>query len=697
MTNDRNYVFEQPDTSMGRKTRFLPIGVSYLSVRKKTMIKKITDLHYLFGGSIRRFAYLVLSFFITGLSLYSQSVVQRNYLSNALLKSGFEITAPVIEKWRADNKRIYVERFRSLPQPVKQSILNKADAVLDFDWPALPASSFLEFKITGNRTGYERKQLIRRDNLYLLVIGWLISQDKKYLEPIANGLWATMEESTWEIPAIVELQRIGKDLPDPSEEIVGLVNAETAVNIAMIRFLLADELDRFSPVINKRIDYELQKRIINPYLTRNDYWWMGFRGNSVNNWNAWINTNILHTALLAINNVDTLSLLMQKVFKSTDYFINQYPADGGCDEGPSYWNEAGGKLIRLLCLSRDVSGGKLTWAKEELLHNMGSYIHKMHIGGTWFVNFADAVPKSIPNPESVFKYGELFNDDTLRDFAAFLFHQSGNKLPLNTVVGFVQAVSVFNELNTLPQQAPLPGKVWLPDLQVAALRSEGGSKRGLFLAVQGGHNGESHNHNDVGNFILYQNGHPVIVDAGVGTYNAQTFSASRYELWNMQSQWHNCPTINGVMQQEGKEFRASGFSLQANAKNPLIKLDIADAYPHEAGVRKWERSFEMIAGKMILKETYQLEKRSGETSIHFLSACHPREEKGGVISFLDSAGQKIMVLKYDAAVMTPVINGKKLDDPKMIAGWGTSLYRISFALKNTSVRSSHRFEFVGIE
>ena len=43
------------------------------------------------------------------------------------------------------------------------------------------------------------------------------------------------------------------------------------------------------------------------------------------------------------------------------------------------------------------------------------------------------------------------------------------------------------------------------------------SSDGFYVAAQGGHNAESHNHNDVGNFIVFLNGKPVIVDVGVET------------------------------------------------------------------------------------------------------------------------------------------------------------------------------------
>jgi hypothetical protein len=74
-----------------------------------------------------------------------------------------------------------------------------------------------------------------------------------------------------------------------------------------------------------------------------------------------------------------------------------------------------------------------------------------------------------------------------------------------------------------------------------AAREKGGSIEGLYVAAKGGYNDESHNQNDAGHFIVYSDGQPPIIDVGVETYSTKTFSASRYDIWTMQSGYHNLP------------------------------------------------------------------------------------------------------------------------------------------------------------
>jgi len=643
-----------------------------------------------------RFLLLLLCFTVSGKTGMGQPLAQqRGYLSSALKSSGFQLSQNDLSDWKTKQKQRYLIKIGELPDSVKASIIGKADKALLFDWPPLQASLYLDYKRSGNRTRYEQKLNERRDNLNSLVIGELVSRNKKYLQQIVNGLWTTLEESTWEIPAIIGLQKLGTDLPDPSEPIIGLVSAETAGTIAAIQYMLHDQLDDWSPVINKRIDYELHKRIIDPYLARNDLWWMGFKGQAVNNWNAWINTNIFQVSLLSETNPEKLRLLIDKIFSSADHFIDQYPDDGGCDEGPAYWSIAGGKLISLLRMAGSVSGGKLSWASNQLLHRMGSYICKMHIAEDYFVNFADATSRTIPNSASVYTFGKLFNDDSLQQFGAWLFALNKKEVPVTNITDFLATVDVFDQLTTLPPKAPLPASSFLPQLQVMTARSVPGSSSGLFLAVQGGNNGESHNHNDVGNFIIYAGGKPVIIDAGVGTYTAQTFSSKRYELWNMQSQWHNCPVINGVQQKDGKQFRAANVSFEKKGDQVIAGMDLSGAYPSDALVRKWERKFmlDQRRDRITASDSYSFEKRTGRTTMNFLSSCEIRTTGKGTIIFYQPDSRPALVLNYSPATMTPLIEEKIMDDEKLIHSWGKKIYRLSLTIDDNLLKGESRFVF----
>lgn len=619
---------------------------------------------------------------------------QRNILSKAFTQKELQNKLSNIAAWRLAQKNNYLQKVAALPDSVKARLVKEGDKGLKYDWPALPASLYLDYKITGTRYNFERKNNERRKVLNELAVAAIITKDKKYIPQIANGIWTLCEQSTWVLPAHIVVQKEKTGLPDPYEVVIDLGSGTAAAQLSMIQFMLRDELDAYSKGIGKRVFAELNKRIFQPYISRNDFWWMGFTGQPVNNWNPWVNTNVLMTALYSDLTADSVGLIIGKTVKSTDVFVNQYPDDGGCDEGPSYWSEAGGKLMRFIHVLNKLTTTSIDWKQQQLIYNMGSYISKVHIGDNNFVNFADAFSKSIPDPESVYSYGALFNDLTLKSFGAYLFGLQKQKLDNGNIIDFLETTSIYDSLTTVPPIAPLPAVSWFGDRQVLTARTKSESTNGLFLAVQGGHNAESHNHNDIGNFILYANNTPVFVDAGVGSYTAQTFSSKRYELWNMQSVWHNCPTINGVMQKEGIQYKATNVLYAKNTSGVSVSMDIALAYPTEAAVKKYERKFDFDQSNNTIQlfENYEMLEWKSPLVQSFLVFIKPTIEKPGQLSFALQDGATV-TFKYDAKLFDIAIEDKLLDDERISGIWGKQLYRIQLVAKGNKKAGKHNFSF----
>ena len=180
------------------------------------------------------------------------------------------------------------------------------------------------------------------------------------------------------------------------------------------------------------------------------------------------------------------------------------------------------------------------------------------------------------------RYGKRIDDEKMMALGAF----SAQKYPEEvaddrSVFRTLSAMFVMPELMGYKGNAPYVRDVWLPDTQIMAARSEEGSRSGLYLAAKGGHNDESHNHNDVGNFIIYKDGQPVIIDAGSGTYTARTFSNQRYDLWNNNSDYHSLPSINNVVQQAGREFEGTNVKYNTSGNTVNFALNLEKAYPPE--------------------------------------------------------------------------------------------------------------------
>ena len=599
-----------------------------------------------------------------------------------------------IRKTKKDNIAILI---KGLSAASKAEIIKSADHATGNPWTVLTFSDFNDFKINGNRVNYENKYFARRNKLNSLIIGELVANDGKYLPEIINGIGLICEESTWALPAHMSLQKAGNGLPDTNDPIIDLFAAQTAMLLSYTKYLLGDELNGYSPLVVKRIDTELHKRVFDPYLTRNDFWWMGFNtGRKMNNWNIFINSNVLGAVLLAEDNPTPRQQTIEKSVKSVDHFLTSYPADGGCDEGPSYWGLAGGALIEYIDLLSSFSGDKLDFSKIELIHQIGSYIYKVHIDKNYYVNFADAAVANAQDAVKIYKFGSLFNDQKLLQFSAYLrkINNGGERLDLGSISGFVSSLEFNSKFNGIKPVAPQLKYVWLKDLEVLTAREKEGAASGLFLAAKGGNNAESHNHNDVGNFIIYKDGTPMIVDAGVGVYTRQTFSSERYKLWYMQSDWHNCPTINGVMQQVGRTYEATSVTSRTNGSVTRLSMNIAPAYPEAAEVNLWNRtlSFDQNKGTIKLIEDYKLKNFKESSSLNFLINGTVTLSNAGTLKLTNPQG-KTMLLSFNPNTFDYEVQIKKIDDARLAGSWSNDLSRIILKLKSKKLQGTHQIEF----
>ncbi|WP_443936773.1 heparinase II/III domain-containing protein [Pedobacter sp. MW01-1-1] len=634
--------------------------------------------------------FILLSFIFTHFLSHAQQKAARNWLSSSYQSVyGTKTAFPNLKEWQTQEREKIFSAVTKISDTEKAAIRAAADNANTYQWPSLPASLYLDYRNTGTRVNYEKILGERRKMLSNLVIGALLENNDKYIPQIVNGLWLTLEESTWVAPAHIVVQKQGADLPSPSYPYIDLYASRTGLLVAEIYNLLSPRIAKYSKVVNERMVYEMNRRIFEPYAKFDTFSWMGTKGNAVNNWNAYCNTNCMQSALLMMKPNDTLNRFTQKLLRSADQFVNQYPEDGGCDEGPSYWDMAGGKIIRLFMLMNQASEGKMNFKDKELLHEMGNYVYKMQIADNSVVNFADAVASYTQNPESVYRFGELFNDPKLKDYAAYLFKQKGEQITIDDVTDFTQTIQIYAELKKEGTKAPFPAVSVLPNLQVFTTRAKEGSTKALFLACKGGNNNESHNHNDIGNFLVYADGKPLLIDAGVGTYTAKTFSNKRYELWNVQSNWHNCPTINGFDQKDGKQYAAKNFNYTKHGKEEVLSMDIAAAYPAQASIKEWERRFVFNPQKdcITIEDQFQLSAIKANNVVNLLSS-QPVEIKNGTLFI----GKSAYALHFNPKVFDVKIEEKQMDDARLQKVWGDKLFSIKLIAKTKELTGQYKIE-----
>lgn len=570
--------------------------------------------------------------------------------------------------WKPFPKGADRQAWTNLPADAKAAVIARGEEALKQPWTALTAALELEFKRDGNRSRFEAAQFARRYKLRDLVLAECLAADGKYLEEIANGIWLTCEETFWGLPAHLGAQHAGVGLADVSEPIIDLFAAETSSLLSWLDYLLGDRLDGVSKLLRPRIYTEVSRRILIPGLERSDFSWMGFGEHRPderppNNWNPWINSNWLASVLLLEPDEKRRARTVTKIMQSLDVFLNGYGDDGGCDEGPAYWTRAGGSLFDCLELLRSASNGAIDIYQRPLIRNMGAYIYRAHIAGDYYLNFGDAPAKaSLPGP-LIFLYGERTGDKDMQTFGANLGFEKPESLE--------RALPALFNLDRIRAQKPaevLLEDVWLPDLQVMATRS--GSA--FYLGAKGGKNARSHGHNDAGNFVLFVKEKPVLVDAGVGTYTAKTFSSHRYDIWTMQSAFHNVPTIGGVMQTASRGAEATDVQYSKTSSGARFSMNLAAAYPPEAQLDSWMRTFDVDRAKRQLKltDSFRLKKSVPQITLTLLTPCQVDVSKPGQLQFENLLQASI------PEYMTARVETIELDDARLKNVWGERLYRV---------------------
>jgi hypothetical protein len=579
-----------------------------------------------------------------------------------------------------------------LPDSMISLLVKNGEDALKEDFPGVPATITLDFLRNGNRTRYENITFGKRNRLWNLILAESIEGKKRFTDAIVDGIWSISEESFWGTTAHLFMQKEGKGLPDVEDPVVDLFAAETAATIAAADYFVGSQLDSVSPLIRRRIYYEVNRRIFMPMQTAR-YEWMGYgdANAKLNNWAPWIMSNYLTAVLLLEKEPSKRLQYVTKAVQITDQYINGIGEDGACEEGPHYWTFGTGCVLDVLDLLNSVSKGSIDIYNEAIIRNMGAYIYRTHINGNYYVDVADSHPEVYPEAVMVWRYGQAVNDTALSSFGAWLYRRGTNNI--NPTFHRSRALYDLNNLKAVVAEQKVYHEnkgAWMPDVQLLTRRLS----NGLFIAAHGGHNGESHNHNDAGDFIVYAGGDPVIIDVGSGTYTAKTFSKDRYSLWFNASAYHNLPAINGEQQGEGSQFAASNVLYKIDRERTVLSMNIEKAYSAGAGLKRWKRMISANNTAVMIADDFEAIKPVTSLTQTFMTVCETDISQLGIIIFTTGNGKKVslqygkewQVTKETIPLVTEEEQGLKVT-------WRNQpITRILMTLK--SLRTRGKFQYV---
>jgi hypothetical protein len=594
----------------------------------------------------------------------------------------------------------------ALPGETLRELRARAEAEFGTPWPVPLAHSYARYFRDGDRAGYEQVVFARQHRLSRAAVLAALTLQPAWIDEVADGTTLLCEQSSWCWPAHDDTQRVhGAVVPTVTDPFLDLGAGEVAAQLAWIDHLLGDQLDRHVPGVRARIRHEVDRRVLNPFAARRDWHWLGLDGD-VHNWSAWIHGNVLVAALRLVEDPARRGGLVDLAVEGLDRYVASLPPDGAIDEGYAYWWNGACRALEALDVLAHATRGALgdTVADGvrgiEALRQTVAFPHRVHLGGDWYLNHADGPARPpVDQPwHALHRAARLFGDHDAQAHAAT--YRRAQRSAANETQGLGRLLRALTDpkwLAAVPGTAPLPRDTWFASTQVLLARPAAGSPAGLTLAIKGGHNGEHHNHNDVGSVVVALGGVPVLVDAGRPTYTAQTFGPDRYSIWTMRSGWHNVPQIRGSEQAPGREYAARDAVVTMDDTRSGLTLDLADAYPR-ADVGGWRRDawLERATGRITIRDSWTLDAPgtpggstapdgpapadppydpAAPTRVALLAAGTVQIGPGRAeIDALHGAGTAVLTWQPAPVPVTTTI--VELDDPLLRGVWGDRLTRI---------------------
>lgn len=400
------------------------------------------------------------------------------------------------------------------------------------DIPACKYTEYVLFDQTGSRTEYEKSYFTRRRALNASALLSLIyPNEEKYYTKLCDVIWAILDEYNWTLPA-----HIG-NFKDNVVDRIDLFAAETGFALSEIDYIFED---RLPALIRSRISAEVDRRIIKSYMSERREWWE----KCTNNWAAVCVGSVGITFMY--QRPDLFFSVYPRIKETLACFLRGFPEDGICLEGFGYWHYGFGFYLCFADMLREFSKNEIDCLSEEKIKEIVKYPQRMYIDGGTTVSFSDGsmsgrwhigilhyLKKRFPGEIRLPDHKYSYTNDNCGRWG----------LHLRAILWFDEELEQDTSKDEYFDYAP--ASQWLIK-----------KSSHYAFAAKGGDNGEPHNHNDLGSFIVAKNGEQILCDPGAGKYSKQYFNKERYTFFKTCSRGHSVPIIDGRYQKDGRDFSA---------------------------------------------------------------------------------------------------------------------------------------------
>ena len=440
------------------------------------------------------------------------------------------------------------------------------------------------------------------------ILSLIYPENEEYYKNLLESVWAYLNDYTWAPLGHYTEQYYGKTPKDFDFGLIDIFAASASFALAEIKSLFRD---RFPRLLIDRITYEIRRRTIEPYLERKFFW-----ESHDNNWTA-VCTGAVGGVLM-YEDPELFFKCQERLHASMECYLASYKNDGMCVEGVGYWSFGFGFFASYALLEREITNGEVDWFKQPKVKEIARFVGKMFLQRNVMATYSDS------GLESKYSVG-------LPHLLKTVYGDEIEKLPIehgtvvhdNTHFNFaLRSFIYYSEANNAKEMAT--------DITYSVENSCYFTKRTpkYGFTVKGGNNGESHNHIDVGSFILARNNKQIICDIGAGMYEPGYHTEQRYTFFNPSAYSHNIPIFDGIGEDS---IKRDDVYVNYDWENKIATLDITDAYGLDF-VKKVERQFKLDEDKITLCDKFAFTKET-EITERFISIIEPKIVKD--VSIID--------------------------------------------------------------
>ncbi|MHA6480572.1 heparinase II/III family protein [Paenibacillus sp. strain BS8-2] len=535
----------------------------------------------------------------------------------------------------------------------------EAERLLAEAEPILTDQLFRLFGETGERLPYEHVYFAKRKRLNAFALmTWLKPETGTgiYADGLRQIVRSICDEWTWVLPAHFDEERGPWGYID-------LFAAETGQALTEVAVLLGDVLGED---IVARIAEEVEQRIFEPFMSKGPYRWEKL----ANNWSSVCAGSIGMAAIYVVEDTERLATLLERVHAAMDAFLSGYGQDGACLEGYSYWQYGFGYYIYYMDLLKAATSGRLDGFAERKVEAIAMFQQRCFTSEDMVVSFSDS-------PERSGVYMGMTNR-LRREFPSVASPDILLRVPYATdhcgrwAHAFRNVIWATDSTGAAANEMAGSGAVkvgWpaetrlMEDAQWFISRIVPGKGDSYCFAAKGGHNGEPHNHNDGGQFLLHANGEAYLADLGSGMYTKSYFGPERYSYWCNGSQGHSVPIVNGAYQAEGKDRKATIIDAMISEAEDHFAVELKRMYPESAGLQSFERKFrwcKLGSPALTISDRFSVDDHLAEASLsiveRFITRKEPRMLEEG---FLVLEQNYLLMIRYDSDCWRPVVEQRK--------------------------------------